>query len=104
MFLNHVHIDHCGLIPRLAKQGFHGRIITTSQTAQIMKPLLLNSCAIIQDEARVLAKRYDRQYTPLYEEKDVFAALELVDTYDEYDKVYQLNDNVSFRFFKTLIV
>ena len=100
VFLNHVHIDHCGLIPRLVKQGFHGRIITTSQTAQIMKPLLLNSCAIIQDEARVLSKRYDRQYSPLYEEKDVFATLELVDTYDEYDKVYQLNDNVSFRFFR----
>ena len=58
VFVAHTHIDHCGLIPRLVKEGFTGKIITTGITAKIMKPLLLNSCMIINDEARVLSKRY----------------------------------------------
>ena len=48
VFVCHAHIDHCGLLPRLVKQGFSGKIITTENTAKIMKPLLLNSCAIYQ--------------------------------------------------------
>lgn len=97
VFVCHTHIDHTGLIPRLIKEGFHGKIIATENTAKIMKPLLLNSCAIVQDEARVLSKRYKRDYEPLYREEDVYGALALIEVYDEYNKVYQLNDNISFQ-------
>ena len=45
VFVAHAHIDHCGLIPRLVREGFKGKIITTKETAMIMKPLLLNSNA-----------------------------------------------------------
>lgn len=100
LFVAHPHIDHCGLIPRLVKEGFRGKIISTAQTAMVMKPLLLNSCYIVNDEARILSKRYGRQYKPLYEEEDVYAALELLHTYNEYDTVYQLNDTVSFQWLK----
>ena len=100
VFLNHVHIDHCGLLPRLVKEGFRGQIIATSKTAKILKPLLFNSCAIIQDEARVLSKRYKREYKPLYSDDDVFKTLSLVKTYDEYNKIFKLNDNISFQWFK----
>ena len=97
VFVAHPHIDHCGLIPRLVKEGFNGKIIATKNTAQVMKPLLLNSCAIVQDEARVLSKRYKRDYPSLYEESDVFKALSLIEIFNEYNKVYRLNDNVSFQ-------
>ena len=97
VFVAHTHIDHCGLIPRLVKEGFAGKIITTDNTAKIMKPLLLNSCMIIKDEARVLSKRYKREYRPLYDEEDVYKTLDLIETYDEYNKVYRLNDNISFQ-------
>lgn len=100
VFINHAHIDHCGLVPRLVKEGFSGRIITTSNTMAIIKPLLLNSCFILQDEARVLSKRYKREYMPLYSENDVYRALELIDTYDEFNQVYQLNDSVNFQWFR----
>lgn len=99
-FINHCHVDHTGLIARLVKEGFHGQIIATSETAKIMKPLLLNSCAIIQDEARILSKRYGRNYQPLYSEDDVYKTLSLVKTYDEFNKIYKLNDNVSFQWFR----
>lgn len=97
VFIAHAHIDHCGLIPRLVKEGFTGKIITTGNTAKIMKLLLLNSCAIIKEEARILSKRYNRKYSPLYEVEDVYKVLNLVETYDEYNKIYKLNDNISFQ-------
>lgn len=100
LFIAHPHIDHCGLIPRLVKEGFCGQIIATKNTATIMKPLLLNSCFILQDEARILSKRYKREYSPLYEESDVYETLSLIRVYDEYNTVYRLNDEISFQWFK----
>lgn len=100
VFVAHPHIDHCGLIPRLVKQGFRGKIIATKNTAAIMKPLLLNSCYIVGDEARILSKRYKRDYAPLYEESDVYEALNLIQVYNEYNTIYRLNDNISFQWLK----
>ena len=97
VFICHPHIDHCGLLPRLVKEGFHGKIIATGKTAAVMKPLLLNSCYILNDEANVLTKRYKREYVPIYEEKDVYDTLDLILEYDEYDHVYMLDDVVSFQ-------
>ena len=97
VFVAHAHIDHCGLLPRLVKEGFHGKIIATGKTAAIMKPLLLNSCYILNDEARVLTKRYKREYLPLYEEKDVFETLNLIYEYDDYNTLYHLDDTISFQ-------
>lgn len=100
VFVNHCHIDHIGLLPRLVKEGFRGKIIATRNTALIMKPLLFNSCAIIQDEARVLSKRFGRNYLPLYEEDDVRRALELIEVHDQFDYLYRLSDTVSFKWLK----
>lgn len=97
VFINHPHIDHCGLLPRLVKKGFSGKIITTAHTAAVMKPLLLNSCYIVNEEARILSKRYGRAYLPLYEECDVKKAFSLISIYDEYGKTHVLNDFVSFK-------
>lgn len=100
LFVAHPHIDHCGLIPRLVKEGFRGKIIATENTAAIMKPLLLNSCHIIEDEARILSKRYNREYQPLYNEEDVYTSLSLIEIYNEYNKVIKLDDIVSFQWLK----
>lgn len=99
VFVCHTHIDHCGLIPRLVKEGFHVKIIATSETAALMKPLLLNSCYIVNEEARILSKRYKRQYNPLYSEEDVYRTLSLIRTYDTRHLVYRLDNTVSFQWF-----
>ena len=100
VFACHAHIDHTGLLPRLVKEGFHGKIIATDKTAAVMKPLLLNSCYILNDEARVLSKRYKRDYYPIYEEKDVYETLNLIYEHDEYNHVYKLDDVVSFQWLR----
>ncbi|WP_417546989.1 MBL fold metallo-hydrolase [Marinobacter segnicrescens] len=43
VLLTHAHIDHCGLIPRLVKEGFKGWVYCTSATRDIAKLLLEDS-------------------------------------------------------------
>src|SRR5947209_3232599 len=40
MVLSHAHIDHTGLIPRLVKQGFGGKIFCTDATRELSELLL----------------------------------------------------------------
>lgn len=100
VFIAHPHIDHCGLLPRLVKEGFNGKIIATRATAIVMKSLLLNSCYILKDETRVLSKRYKRDYKPIYEEEDVYRCLDMIQIYDEFEKIFKLNENISFQWLK----
>ena len=100
VFVAHPHIDHCGLLPRLIKQGFHGKIIMTPKSFEVMKALLLNSCYIVQTEARLLTKKYGRYYEPLYSENDVYNTFNLVETYAEYKHIYTLNSEISFQWLK----
>lgn len=97
VFVCHAHVDHCGLLPRLCKEGFKGKIITTDKTALIMKELLLNSAYIVHEEARVLSKRFARTYDPIYTEDNVFQALDKLSIYSEYDTEIALDDKVSFK-------
>lgn len=97
VFVAHPHIDHCGLIPRLIREGFHGKIIATSKTAAVMKPLLSNSCYILTEEAKILSKRHHREYKPLYDPDDVKETFRYLYEFDDYDHVYELNDTVSFQ-------
>lgn len=100
LFVAHTHIDHCGLIPRLVKQGFNGKIIATKNTAAVMKSLLFNCAYIVADEARVLSKRYGREYLPLFDEDDVVDTLKLIETYDDYNSIFELDDIVNFQWLK----
>ena len=97
LFVAHPHIDHCGLIPRLVAQGFNGKIIATTKTAAVMRSLLFNCAFIVADEARILSKRYNRNYSPIYSEDDVSKTLQLIETYDDYNTIICLDDNVSFQ-------
>jgi len=81
--LTHAHIDHSGWLPRLVRDGFRGPIMATPATADLL-PLLLYDSAKVQAEDAAHANRheYSRHHPalPLYEERDVAAALRLVKT------------------------
>lgn len=100
VFVGHSHIDHIGLLPRLCKEGFKGKIILTDSCANISDALLRNCSYILSDEARILSKRYKREYSPIYTDDNVFQTLDCFSIYDEYNKVHKLDDVVSFMWLK----
>ena len=96
VFINHCHIDHIGMLPRLVKLGFKGKIITSSATALLMRPLLINSSFILASEASTLSRKYKREYAPIYSEDDVYKTLDFVYEYDELHHEYKLDEIISF--------
>src|SRR5215475_13276773 len=55
--LSHAHIDHSGLIPKLVKEGFRGKIFCTPETLELTKVLLLDSAEIQEDDIKYENKR-----------------------------------------------
>ncbi len=51
ILLTHAHIDHSGLIPLMAKQGFNGPVYATTATAQLCDIMLRDSAHIQEFEA-----------------------------------------------------
>lgn len=100
VFVCHTHVDHIGLLPRLIKEGFTGKIIASHATAQLMKPLLYNCVFILASEANVLSYKYKRNYSPIYTEEDVRNTLNLIYEYDDLHKIYDLDDVVSFQWYE----
>ncbi|MFZ3114390.1 MAG: MBL fold metallo-hydrolase [Syntrophales bacterium] len=77
--ITHAHIDHTGLLPRLAKSGFKGPVYTTPPTKDLLEILLLDSAHIQEMEAFWRNQRHARhggkQVEALYTRKDAEAAL-----------------------------
>ncbi len=57
MILSHAHIDHSGLIPKLIKDGFRGKIFCTHGTSELASVLLEDSAEIQEDEVKYTNKR-----------------------------------------------
>jgi metallo-beta-lactamase family protein len=101
LILSHAHIDHSGLIPRLVKAGFQGRIYCTPATKDLTAVLLEDSAVIQQNEIKFENKRRANEglayLTPLYTEEDVMAALPQFYSM-EYDEWFDIDDQVQCRF------
>lgn len=97
VFLGHAHIDHIGRLPKLVKDGFQGKIITTEITSKLMKPMLKDSCNIIRKDADYISKKRSIDYEPFYNEDNVYDTLNLTYIYD-YGIINKLDENTSFKF------
>lgn len=101
MLLTHAHLDHCGLIPKLVSEGFTGKILTTSATAELAEIILLDSAHIQEKDAEWHTKKALRQgknetFEPLYTTDDVKACLPYFEQND-YDTIHELPGGIKFR-------
>ena len=101
VIVTHAHIDHTGRIPLLVKQGFHGRIIATRLTGQLMSIMLRDSAHIQESDAQWQNQKGRRAgrppVEPLYTIADAEHAMELVETC-EYGELVDLFEGVRLRF------
>ena len=98
LLVTHAHIDHTGRIPLLVKNGFHGRILTTRVTADLMKIMLLDSAHIQESDAEYENRKGERAgrepVEPLYTEQDALDVFKYVTTC-EYEEKINLCEGVS---------
>ena len=79
--LTHAHLDHCGYLPRLAMQGFRGRVFCTAGTRDLCRIVLPDSGRIQEEDAENANRHgYSRHHPalPLYTEADAFRAVSLL--------------------------
>ncbi len=80
VLLTHAHLDHCGLLPKLVKEGFAGPVYCTAATAEIARIIMLDSARLQEEDAEFKRKRHEREgrkgpypVVPLYTTADVEA-------------------------------
>ncbi len=77
VLLTHGHLDHCGLLPKLVREGFRGPVFATPATTEIVPVLLADAAHLQEEDVRHKRKRHRREgrtgphpYEPLYTTED----------------------------------
>ena len=104
VLLTHAHLDHCGLLPKLVKEGFKGKVFCTEATAQIAEIVLADSGKIQEEDAQYKIKRHKRAgykpprpVEPLYTQEEAQACSTHFSPV-QYDVPVQIADNIEASF------
>ena len=60
VIVTHAHLDHSGLLPRLAAQGFQGPVWCTPATGELLQYLLQDAARLNEQDAARRNRRWDR--------------------------------------------
>jgi metallo-beta-lactamase family protein len=111
VFLTHAHFDHCGRLPKLIKQGFKGRIISTQPTRELAQIVLLDAARLQEEEFKRWKSKPRNEgvnqkassegslYSnrePMYTVQDIEMMMPLFDVYPVGDSV-DLHKGIEFR-------
>ena len=100
VILTHAHLDHCGWIPRLVREGFRGPVYATPSTIDLCGIILPDSGHLQEEDARFYNRHKKSKHDPalplytLAEAEDSLQHFRPV----EFKEGRQLSPEVSFRF------
>ncbi|MCQ2553955.1 MAG: MBL fold metallo-hydrolase [Clostridia bacterium] len=101
VIVSHAHIDHCGRLPLLVKQGFKGQIFATDPTADLLDVMLKDSAHIHEQEAEQKTRKNQRAgkgaVEPLYTTNDALDTLKFVRPV-AYDTLVEVNEEMKICF------
>jgi metallo-beta-lactamase family protein len=101
--ITHAHIDHIGYLPRLVKDGFHGTILCTHATKDLMKIMLKDAAKLQEEEALFAFKRgYSKHEKPepLFSTEDAEEVIKLVKSFP-FEKPIPINNVSSVCFYNS---
>ncbi len=100
MLLTHAHIDHIGLLPVWAREGFSGPVWTTPATRDLCEISLLDAAHLQEEDARFANKKGFSKHAPalpLFTLEDAQRAIQLLRTVP-YDEELKLDENTTVTF------
>jgi metallo-beta-lactamase family protein len=105
VLLTHAHLDHCGLLPKLVKEGFKGKIYCTAATSEIAQIILLDSAKLQEEDAEFKRKRHEREgrkgpfpEVPLYTISDAETSFPHFSPID-YEQTIKLGEGIEATFY-----
>lgn len=100
VILTHAHLDHCGYLPKLVRDGFRGKVYLTPYTAELARVIMLDSAKIQTEDAAYAAKKGFSKHKPpkaLYEVEDVNKAIRQFEVV-EFHMTQRINDDFEITF------
>lgn len=100
VILTHAHLDHCGYLPLLVKNGFKGKIYCTTPTRELAKIILMDSARIQEEDAEYANKMGFSKHSPaepLYTTLDAQKALKLF-TIADINQWIKISKEIKIRF------
>ena len=104
VLLTHAHLDHCGLLPKLVREGFKGRVYCHEATAEIAKVVMMDAAHLQEEDAAFKKKRHrkegrksKRPVEPLYTTDDAERTFPLFKPV-QYQQEVTLGDGVTATF------
>ena len=92
IFLTHAHLDHCGFLPCLVRDGFRGKIYATAPTIEIAKIVLLDAAKLYEEDAEKKKQRHERAgTTPKHPIVPLFTTDNAYDVFDRFEEVQYNN-------------
>jgi metallo-beta-lactamase family protein len=105
VLLTHAHLDHCGLLPKLVREGFKGPILCTPATAEITQIVLADSGHLQEEDAEYKRRRHEKEgrkgtypEVPLYTAEDALACTPLFKPV-KYGQTAQLDGGLEATFY-----
>lgn len=105
LLLTHAHLDHCGRIPLLVRDGFRGEIITTPASVELARLVMLDAAGLQEEEARYQLRKAQRHggnqdvdIEPLYTTLDALNSLDYFGRRAAYNKPLKLAGGIRATF------